>query len=98
MALLWAPERRTPTRRAMKRVPDPARYRRSSHWTVKGSPLGGPTPGLERDASIRLDDEQPVKDDRPADVPEFETFLWSQMTPTSSSSALPVDSPLPSGQ
>ena len=42
MAFLWA-ERRTPTRRAMKRVPDPAPYRRSSHWTVKGSPLGGPT-------------------------------------------------------
>jgi hypothetical protein len=27
----------------MKRVPDPAPYRRSSHWTVKGSLLGGPT-------------------------------------------------------
>jgi integrase len=43
MALLWAPERRTPTRRALKRVPDAAPYRRSPHWTVKGSLLGGPT-------------------------------------------------------
>ena len=64
----------------MKRVPDPTPYRRSSHWTVKGSLLGGPTAWAVGTIPYRQASRQTLRTETRVlqDVrPDSGTILWS---------------------